>query len=96
MRMMARVSMPVDAGNQAVLDGSLPKVLEQVADQWHPEAMYFTAVDGQRSAYIVFDLPDSASIPVFAEPFFVELHAHLTMSPVMNTDDLREGLAQLR
>ncbi len=58
--------------------------------------MYFTAFDGKRTAYLVFDMPDSSALPPFAEPFFVELNADVQVAPVMNSDDLQKGLSQLR
>jgi hypothetical protein len=54
--------MPVESGNRAIKDGRLGAVMQRVAERWKPEAMYFTAFDGQRTAFIVFDLPDSSDI----------------------------------
>ena len=87
--------MPVESGNQAIKDGSLGTVIQRAAERWKPEAMYFTTFDGQRTAYVVFDLPDASAIPVFAEPFFRELNASVELAPVMNGDDLQKGLSQL-
>jgi hypothetical protein len=95
MRVMARVSMPVEAGNQGIQDGRLPKAMQHAAERWKPEAMYFTAVDGRRTAFMVFDLPEAADLPAFAEPFFQELSAEVDIAPAMNVDDLQRGLAQL-
>jgi hypothetical protein len=95
MRTMARISIPVESGNQGVKDGALGKVIQGAAERWKPEAMYFTTVDGQRTAYFVFDLADASDIPVFAEPFFLGLNAAVEFSPVMNIEDLQRGLGQL-
>ena len=95
MRMMARICIPVEPGNQGIKDGTLPKVIQGAAERWKPEAMYFTAFGGKRTAIIVFDLPDSSQIPVFAEPFFMELQAEVELAPVMNGDDLQKGLSGL-
>jgi hypothetical protein len=92
---MARVSMPVEAGNKSIRDGRLPKAMQHAAERWKPEAMYFTTFDGQRTAFMVFDMPESGDIPAFAEPFFQELSAEVVIVPAMNTDDLQRGLAQL-
>jgi hypothetical protein len=92
---MARISMPVEAGNQSIRDGRLPKVMQHAAERWKPEAMYFTAFDGRRTAFMVFDMPESADLPSFAEPLFQELGAEVQIAPAMNTDDLQRGLAQL-
>lgn len=95
MRMMARISMPVEAGNKGIQEGTLPKVIQQTAERWKPEAMYFTTFDGKRTAFVVFDMPDSSSIPIFAEPFFSQLNAEVIFAPVMNGDDLQKGLSGL-
>ena len=87
--------MPVESGNQAIKDGTLGAVVQRAAERWKPEAMYFTTFNGERTAYLVFDLPDSSGIPSFAEPFFAELNANLELAPVMNGDDLQKGLSQL-
>ena len=87
--------MPVEPGNQAIKDGTLAAVIQRTAERWKPEAMYFTTFNGERTAYLVFDLPDSSGIPSFAEPFFSELNAGVELAPVMNGDDLQKGLSQL-
>ena len=95
MRVMARIQIPVEQGNRAIQDGSLPKVIQETAERWKPEAMYFTTFDGQRTAYVVFDMPDSSSLPVFSEPFFMGLNADVQIAPAMNGEDLQKGLSQL-
>jgi hypothetical protein len=92
---MARISIPVQSGNEAIIDGSLPAVIQRAAERWHPEAMYFTTFDGRRTAYMIFDLPDTPDIPQFAEPFFTQLNAEVELAPVMDGADLQKGLAQL-
>ena len=87
--------MPAEAGSRAIHDGSIGKLMQSSAERWKPEAMYFTTFDGRRTAYMVFDLPDSSAIPSFAEPFFDGLDADVELAPVMNTEDLQKGLSQL-
>ncbi len=91
---MARISIPVEAGNQGISSGSLPKVVQQAAERWKPEAMYFGTLDGRRNAFVVFDLADTSAIPAFAEPFFQELNAEVHITPVMNAEDLQRGLSE--
>jgi hypothetical protein len=92
---MARISMPVESGNQAIKDGTLGAAMQRAAERWKPEAMYFTTFDGLRTAFMVFDLPDAAGIPTFAEPFFRELNANVQLAPAMNADDLQKGLSEV-
>jgi len=87
--------MPTAPGSKAISDGTIGKLMQGAADRWRPEAMYFTTFDGQRTAYMVFDMADAADMPVFAEPFFQGLEADVALAPVMNTQDLQKGLSQL-
>jgi hypothetical protein len=95
MRTMARISIPVESGNAGIKSGSLPKTIQQMAERWDPEAMYFTTFDGRRTAFVIFDMPDASAVPEFAEPFFQELNAEVTLAPAMNAEDLRKGLSGL-
>jgi len=95
MRVMAKITMPTEAANSAIQDGSISKLMQRAADRWHPEAMYFTTFEGLRTAYMVFDMPDASDIPPFAEPFFQTVGALVQFAPVMNAEDLQKGLSQL-
>lgn len=92
MRTMLRVSFPVEKGNQAIKDGSLPKTVEAFMTRYKPEAAYFFPEGGKRSALFVFDLADPSHIPAVAEHFFFALNAEVRMTPVMNVQDLQAGL----
>lgn len=95
MRVMARVRIPVESGNDGIRSGALPKTIQQFAERWHPEVAYFTTFDGLRTAYFVFDMPDTSAIPSVAEPFFMKLNASVDFAPVMNVGDLQKGLSEV-
>jgi hypothetical protein len=95
MRMLLRVQMDTEAANRMAADGSLEKAMTSMFEQLKPEAAYFSPEDGNRSAYIVFDMQDPAQMPVIAEPLFQGPHAKVSFSPVMNLDDLRKGLGDV-
>jgi hypothetical protein len=44
---------------------------------------------------MVVDLKESSEIPSIAEHFFSRLNAAVELIPVMNAEDLREGLARI-
>lgn len=50
MRMMLKISIPVEAGNNAIKDGSLPSTIQGLIERLKPEASYFFPEDGQRTA----------------------------------------------
>jgi hypothetical protein len=93
--MMLKVSMPVEQGNVAVKDGLLKKVVEEAVARLAPEASYFFAENGCRTAMMIFDLADASDIPSIAEPFFMALNAGVTLIPVMNVEDLGKGLQKI-
>jgi hypothetical protein len=87
--------METAAGNAAVINGSVQKVFKALTDAIHPEAAYFFPDEGQRTAIFVFDMTDSSTIPSIVEPLFETMNASITLSPVMNFEDLQKGLAAL-
>ncbi len=92
MRVMMKASIPVEAGNKALRDGSLPKIMMAFVEQMKPEAAYFMPENGKRTAIFFFDLKDPSSIPAAAEPFFEKLNASIEMTPVMNIEDMKAGV----
>jgi hypothetical protein len=95
MRMMMKVQIDTEAGSQAVADGSLPQLMQEMMERLQPESAFFGPEDGVRTAFIVFDLQDPSELPSIAEPFFSKLKATVRMFPVMNREDLQKGLQQL-
>lgn len=92
MRMLLRVSIPVDAGNAAAKAGTLGSTIEQILADLKPEAAYFFADDnGNRSGSIVFDMKDASEIPAVAEPWFLAFKAKVSLRPVMNPQDLAKA-----
>src|SRR5438105_5510852 len=92
MRMLLRVSIPVEAGNAAAKAGTLGSTVERILADLKPEAAYFFADDdGQRSGSIVFDMKDSSEIPAVAEPWFLAFNAKVSLRPIMNPQDLAKA-----
>src|SRR6266478_364069 len=75
MRCLLKVLIPVEAGNAAIGDGSLPKTIDSILADLKPEAAYFTDEHGKRSGFIFFDLKDASQIPSVAEPWFLASNA---------------------
>ena len=88
MRMMMRVSIPVENGNTAAREGRLGPTIQRILETIKPEAAYFSEENGQRTGYVFFDMKDSSELPSVAEPWFLAFNASLTVRPAMNAEDL--------
>ncbi|MEU5280409.1 hypothetical protein AB0G87_28805 [Streptomyces asoensis] len=95
MRVLLKASMDTEKANEAIRSGTLAKLIEESMEQIKPEAAYFTTDHGKRTAYVFFDMQDSAQMPVLSEPFFLHLGAEISYTPVMNMEDVQRGLSQL-
>ena len=93
MRMLLRFELGLAATNELNRTGESAEVNRQLMDTTKPEAAYFGTENGRRTGYLVFDMVDSAQIPVIAEPLFQRMGATVEFIPVMNADDLQRGLA---
>jgi hypothetical protein len=98
MRMMMHVTFPHESFNAAVKDGSIGAKMKRILDQLKPEAAYYTAWGGHRSAFLIVDVADASKIPSLAEPWFLMFKADIELNPVMNDQDLAaaglEGLGK--
>ncbi|AXL89441.1 hypothetical protein C4J65_14900 [Streptomyces sp. CB09001] len=95
MRVLLKATLDTEKANEAIRSGKLPELINRTLDHIKPEAAYFGPLGGRRTALMVFDMQDSSELPPTGEPFFTELNAEIEVSPIMNADDLRKGLAQL-
>lgn len=95
MRMMMRVSVPIENANKAIQDGSMGKILQAQLEKLRPEAVYFYAADDVRTALLFLDVKEPSDMPVIADPFFRGVNARITFTPVMNAQDFQAGMAKL-
>lgn len=96
MRLLVRAKIPVDAGNKMVQDPNFLKNLEQYMNKVKPEAAYFTPIDGDRAMSFILNIDNNYEMPSIVEPLFQEMGAKVEVFPVMNFDDLKKGISQMR
>ncbi len=91
MRIMMKVSLPVEAGNRAAKANKLGATIQTILAEQKPEAVYFGTSNGQRTAFIFLHMKDSAEIPRLAEPWFLAFNAAIELLPVMAPEDLAKA-----
>jgi hypothetical protein len=96
MRMLMTVKLPNTEFNAAVRYGSASKTLERILEQCAAEAVYFTEMQGQRTALLVVNVDSPGQIPRLAEPWFLSFNASVEFKVAMTPDDIRKvGLEDL-
>jgi hypothetical protein len=95
MRMMMKVSIPIEAANKAVHDGSAQRILQTSLEALRPEATYFFPAEEGRTILLFIDVEEPSDLPAIGEPFFQGFSARVTFTPVMNLQDFQAGLARL-
>ncbi|MFI8326573.1 hypothetical protein [Streptomyces sp. NPDC085529] len=95
MRMLLKVEMNTETSNELIRQGAAEQVIKEALGRIHPEAAYFTVENGCRTGYFFFDLTDTTDLPSISEPFFMRLGAKVHYSPVMNQQELAEGLGRI-
>jgi len=91
MRFLVKVNIPVDAGNASAKAGKLGTTIQSILADLKPEAAYFTDDNGQRTAFLFFEMKDASQIPAIAEPWFLAFNASIEIHPVMVPDDLSKA-----
>ncbi|HEV2198726.1 MAG TPA: DUF3303 family protein [Bryobacteraceae bacterium] len=89
MRFLFKISMPVEAGNAAARKGF--EAMQKILAEQKPEAAYFLADAGKRTAIMIHNMTDASQIPAIAEPWFLALNASIEVTPVMTAEDLAKA-----
>lgn len=91
MRMLMKVSLPVETANRAAVDGKLGSTVKEILDDLKPEAAYFAEDHGHRTGYLFVNIDDPSQIPQISEPWFQAFNASVELHPAMNAEDLAKG-----
>jgi hypothetical protein len=91
MRFLIKANIPVEEGNQAIINGTLPKTMEKAIADLKPEAVYFGLENSQRTAYFFVNMNENSDMVKLVEPFFFAFNADVECIPVMTPEDLHKG-----
>jgi hypothetical protein len=95
MRFMVKVIWDVEKGNELARKGNLGKMAQSILEEIKPEAAYFVAEEGNRSAILFVNMDDASQIPAIAEPWFLAVNATVQFQPVMKMEDLLKAGASI-
>jgi hypothetical protein len=91
MRVLLKVSIPTEIGNERVVDGSLGRTIESILNDISPEAAYFAEEQGNRTGFIFCNIKDESEIPAISEPWFLAFNARVELHPAMTLADLKKA-----
>ena len=96
MRMMLKISLPLEAFNQLAREGTVGHTIGKILEETKPESIYFTGNRYGRGAIAVFDLQDSSELPRVAEPWFLIFNAEIEYGPAITPEELmKAGLEEI-
>ncbi len=91
MRFLLKAEWSVEAGNALAKKGTLGSTVQSILEELKPEAAYFFAENGKRTALLIIDMQDASQIPALAEPWFLACQASIQIQPVMVPEDLMKA-----
>jgi hypothetical protein len=90
-RMMLKVQIPPEGGNQAIKAGNQGAIFEALIDQIKPEAVYFTQEDGLRTVYFVYKIQKTTDFAAIHEPLIQGFGARVYDMPALTWDELKKA-----
>ncbi len=91
MRFIVRAKMDTEKANAATKAGKLGSTIAAILEAQKPEAAYFIAEDGQRTAVLIINMDDPSELPAIAEPWFLAFNAEIESTPAMVAEDLMKA-----
>lgn len=91
MKMLITATFPIEPFNSMVRNGTAGEVIGRIIDDIKPEHIYFTELEGHRSAVMIVEVPDASHVPLFAEPWFLNFEAICEFRVAMTPDDLMKA-----
>ena len=91
MRFIVKARMDVEAANALASAGKLGSTIQSILEELKPEAAYFVADEGQRTAILVINMEDPSELPAVVEPWFLAFNADIEATPAMIAEDLEKA-----
>ena len=90
-RFLIKARMDTEKANDLARQGKLGEVIGAIVAEQKPEAAYFAADNGKRTAFLFLNMDDPSELPAIAEPWFLAFNAEIEASPAMVAEDLQKA-----
>jgi len=87
---MVKCKIPVEAANARIMDGTLATQLRKYVDEVKPQQVYLTLSHGQRTTYVVLNVPSEDKLPALLEPLWLDWKADVYVAPAMTLAEERQ------
>lgn len=94
-RMMLKVEIPVESGNESIKNGTMVPIFEDLMAKLKPEAAYFSQENGLRTAYFVYLVDETFDFTQVHEPLIQGLGARVYDLPALTWDDMSKSTGVL-
>ena len=91
MRFLVKARMDTAKANELARQGKLGEIIGAIVAEQKPEAVYFAADKGKRTAYLFLNMDDPSELPAIAEPWFLAFNAEFEAQPAMTPEDLQKA-----
>ncbi len=91
MRFLFKARMDTEKANDLARQGRLGEVVGAIVAEQKPEAVYFAADNGKRTAFLFLNMDDPSELPAIAEPWFLAFNAEIEATPAMAPEDLEKA-----
>lgn len=91
MRVMVKITIPVDKGNEVTKAGKMSETIQSLLAGLNTEAVYLTLENGQRALYLFMNVQEAWELPEINEPWFLALNASIEIQPVVVPEDLAKA-----
>lgn len=91
MRLMAKVTIPLETGDEASQGEALPLTMQMAMQTLRPESAYFVQEEGKCECFFVFNL----DFVTLLQPLFPDLDASFHVTPVMNATEFQQALGDV-
>jgi hypothetical protein len=91
MRFMFKAKFDIEKANDAAKKGAFAEKIKAILEELKPEATYFVAEGGKRTAILIVDMKETSDMARVAEPWFFAFNAKVNFQPLMVPEDFAKA-----